>query len=283
MKGTLLFLSLIVSLPALADSLVWEVSRGENKVYLAGTIHMLKPSDYPLPADYQSVFAKADVVVLETDMDEVQSPVFGMKMAQKMTLPPGESLSSVLKPEVYTQLREFASERGLPMQALANFQPAFVALTLSVLEMQKLGFAEGVEVRFSRLAKEQGKPLKALETPDEQLEFILAMAELEPNDFIRYTLEDMAQLPQLMDEMVAAFKRGDDKAIYTLGAEPMLEYSRSLYDTILTHRNQAWLTQLDQYLNTPETELVMVGALHLVGPEGVPQLLKARGVDIERF
>ncbi|MDO3387849.1 TraB/GumN family protein [Gilvimarinus sp. SDUM040013] len=268
---------------ASAEAMVWEVSRGDNTVYLAGTIHMLKPSDYPLPAEYEEAFAVSDTIVLETDMEAVQSPQFAMQMSQKMMLPEGQSLSTVLNADVYEQVRAFSSERGLPLQAIANFQPAFIALTLSVLEMQKLGFAEGVDVLYAKKAKEAGKALGALETPEQQLGFIMAMTELDPNEFMLFTLEDMKNLPVLMDDMVKAFKTGDADGLYRLGGEPMIDYSRELYQTILTDRNRAWLTDIEQFLATSDTEMVMVGALHLAGPDSVPALLKQKGISVKRL
>lgn len=288
MKKILILLSLTISCTALsqmaaAEAMVWKASKGGNTVYLAGTIHMLKPSDFPLPAEYDQAFADSDAVVLETDMDAVQSPEFAMQLSQKMMLPAGQSLSSVLNSDIYQQVEAFSAERGLPIQAIANFQPAFVALTLSVLEMQKLGFSAGVDVAYAQKAKESGKTLAALETPEQQLGFIMAMTELDPNEFMEYTLEDMKNLPVLMDDMVKAYKTGDADTIYRLGGKPMVEYSEALYATILTDRNRAWIADIEQFLQTPATEMIMVGALHLAGPESVQELLQAKGIKVERF
>ncbi|WP_169334800.1 TraB/GumN family protein [Gilvimarinus chinensis] len=266
-----------------AEAMVWEVTRDDHRVLLAGTIHMLKASDYPLPVQYQRALADAQTVIFETDMDAVQSPDFAMQMSQLMMLPSGSSLQSVLSPEVYAELSDFASARNLPLAPLQPFKPAFVALTYSILEMQKLGFTEGVDVRYSRLAKEQGKALGWLETPQEQLQFIVAMTELDANEFMRYSLEDLQQLPLIMDDMVKAFKTGNDKALFELGGAPMQEYSDKLYNTIVRDRNRAWTTHIDQYLTTPETELVMVGALHLAGPDSVIDMLRAEGYKVKRF
>lgn len=268
---------------ALAEAMVWEVSKDGNTVYLAGSIHMLKPGDYPLPEAYERAFAAAGHLVLETDMQAVQSPQFAQQLAQKMTLPAGQTLASVLDADVYQQLATFAAERGVSLQMFAHFQPVFVALTLSVMEMQSLGFAEGVDVKYAEKAIAAGKTLTGLETPEQQLGFMLAMTQLDPNAFMRYTLEDMKNLASLMGDVVAAFKTGDADKLHRLSAEPMIEYSRELYDTILTDRNRAWLTEIEQFLQTPETEMVMVGALHLAGPDGLPALLKEKGFSVKRF
>ncbi|MBU2885592.1 TraB/GumN family protein [Gilvimarinus agarilyticus] len=282
-SNTLMLAALAVAPLSLADALVWQASLGDKTVYLAGTIHMLKPSDYPLPEEYEQVFAKADTIVLETDMQATQSPEFAMLMSQKMRLPAGQSLSTVLNEEVYAQVQAAAEKRGLPLQALANYQPAFVALTLYVMELQTLGFAEGVDAKYANKASEAGKVLAALETPEQQLGFMLAMAELDANDFMRYSLADITTLPELMGQMVSAFKTGDAEMLYRLGAEPMIDYSRALYDTLLTERNQSWVADIEGYLTTPETELVMVGALHLAGPDGLPALLAQKGITVKRF
>lgn len=71
--------------------------------------------------------------------------------------------------------------------------------------------------------------------------------------------------------------------LYRLGAEPMIDYSQALYQTILVERNKAWLAEIERFLTTPETEMVLVGALHLTGPDGLPALLKAKGFSVKRF
>lgn len=283
-SSTLSTLALMTcTVTASADSMVWEVTKGDNRLFLAGTVHLLKPSDYPLPEEYQQTFAEADALVFEADSDALMSPEFGMKVAQKMMLPQGQTLSTVLEPDVYQQLKAFAEGRGLPIEPLAGFKPAFVALSLFMLELQRLGFSEGVETVYSNKAKAAGKTLMALETPDEQLNMMLAMAELEPNDFVRFNLADIDKMSEVMDEIAAAFKRGDDEELFELSAEPMLDYSKSLYKTLLVERNRNWLTDIETYLETPEVELVMVGALHLSGPDSVVAMLKDKGFAVKRY
>ncbi|MCP8899457.1 TraB/GumN family protein [Gilvimarinus xylanilyticus] len=278
------FLTLLfVAGQSYADALVWEATKGEHKVIVAGTIHLLKPADYPLSEEYPQAFADADTLVFETDMAAVQAPAFATKMTQMMMLPAGESLQTRLSPEVYERLSQFAQQRSFPLAQLQTFEPAFVALTLSIMEMQKLGFAEGVDARYTRMANEQGKQLAWLETPDEQLQFLRAMTELNADNFMRYTLDDLADLPQLMDDMVKAFKTGDHQALFELGGEPMQEYSQDLYNTILRDRNRAWISQVNEFVKTPETEMIMVGALHLAGPDSVIEMLRQEGYQVKRY
>lgn len=286
MQRTLRFFSLVLLLIAgqsYADALVWEATKGEHKVIVAGTIHLLKPADYPLSDEYPQAFAESDTLVFETDMATVQDPAFATKMTQMMLLPAGESLQTKLSPEVYQRLSAYAQENSFPLAQLQTFEPAFVALNLTIMEMQKLGFAEGVDARYTRMANEQGKELTWLETPDEQLQFLQAMTDLDADNFMRYTLDDLADLPKLMDDMVKAFKTGDDQALFELGGEPMQDYSQDLYNTILRDRNRAWIAHVNEFVQTPETEMIMVGALHLVGPDSVIEMLRQEGYEVKRY
>src|SRR5690606_5608360 len=126
----------------------------------------------------------------------VQDPAFGMQVAQAMMLEQGQTLQSVLKPETWQALETFATERSLPLAQMQMFNPAFVGITFTVLEMQKLGFAEGVDMHYFDLARKQEKAISFLETPAEQLQLLMAMTEVDQDAYIEVTLEDLANIEE---------------------------------------------------------------------------------------
>jgi uncharacterized protein YbaP (TraB family) len=283
LKGLLAAGALCASFTAQAESYVWQVSDGDNQLFIGGTIHMLKPSDYPLPAEYPAAMAAAEQVVFETDMDAVQDPAFSMQLQQAMMLAPGKTLEGELDSKTWARLSAYSAARQLPLAPMGAFKPAFVALAFTMLEMQKLGFGDGIDQRYFAEAKAQGKTLGELETPEEQLGFMVAMTEVDPNLFINSTLDDLEQMAELFDKMVAEWRAGDADDLFQLMGKPMLDEAPELYHLILTERNKNWLPHLKQMLATPETEFVLVGALHLAGPDSVLAMLKKEGLSISKY
>src|SRR5690606_29264691 len=127
----------------------------------------------------------------------------------------------------------FATERSLPLAQLQIFKPAFVGITLTVLEMQKLGFAEGVDMHYFDLARQQEKGISFLETPDEQLKFLMAMTEVDQDTYIRVTLEDLVNIEELLDETLAAWRAGDTDKLDELMGERMRKEAPDLYKLML--------------------------------------------------
>src|SRR5690554_1300265 len=279
--GLLLWLS--VSMAALADSSVWEVSHKGQRVLLGGTVHMLKASDYPLPEEYPTALEAADTMIFETDMLAIEDPAFGMQVAQAMMLPAGTTLESQLKPDTWQALQEFAAETGFPLAQFQIFEPAFVSITMTVLEMQKLGFAEGVDKYYFDQARRFDKNIDALETPEEQLQLLLEMTTLDADQLIALTLADLKELPVQMDATVAAWRSGDAEQLDELLGKRMRTDLPVLYNVMITQRNHNWAKQILALLETPEVEFVLVGALHLSGPDSVQALLRKAGVKVQRY
>ncbi|WP_041521612.1 TraB/GumN family protein [Gilvimarinus agarilyticus] len=282
-KGLLAACALCAASAAQADSYLWQVSDGDNALLIGGTIHMLKPSDYPLPDEFPAAFAAAEKVVFETNMDVVSDPAFSQKLQQAMMLPKGKTLQDQLSEKTWARLSEYAISRQLPLAPMQAFQPAFVALAFTMMEMQKLGFGDGIDQKYFAQAKAQNKSLGQLETPDEQLGFMVAMTEMDPDLFINATLDDLEQMSEMFDQMVAEWREGDADELFTLMGKPMLDEAPALYDLILTQRNKTWVPHIKQLLATPEKELVLVGALHLAGPDSVLLMLQQSGLKVTRY
>ncbi|WP_339896498.1 TraB/GumN family protein [uncultured Gilvimarinus sp.] len=283
LKGFLAACALCVTATTYADSYIWQVSDGDSTLYIGGTIHMLKPSDYPLPTEFPAAFSAADKIVFETNMDVVSDPAFSQKLQQAMMLPKGKTLQDQVSEKTWARLSEYAISRQLPLAPMQAFQPAFVALAFTMMEMQKLGFGDGIDQKYFAQAKAQNKTLGELETADEQLSFMVAMTEMDPDLFINATLDDLEQMAELFDQMVGEWREGDADELFALMGKPMLDEAPALYDLILTERNKTWVPHIKQLLATPETELVLVGALHLAGPDSVLLMLQQAGLSVTRY
>lgn len=267
---------------ARADSFIWSISKNGTQAFLGGSIHILGAEDYPLPVEFDRAFASADVLVLETDMAALQTPSFAARAAELLALPAPQTLADRLKPSTLLQLEDYMGSRGLPMGFVERLTPSAVATTLPVLELQRLGLAgAGVDEHFSQRAVAARKRLRFLETAEQQLEFLASLGEGQEDEMILYTLRDMADFPRVFAQMKAAWRAGNLERMDELAVDDLAEAFPDVYETLIIRRNAAWLPQLEALFADPAIELVLVGAMHLVGPDGLLQALESRGYRVQ--
>lgn len=279
---TLIALVLLsLSSQLLAKSSVWAVSKDGHTIYVGGTIHLLKPKDFPYPPEFDQAYAQAEHVFFETDMAAVQSPAFASKMmGHMMFTEPGKTLKGSLSPKVYSALEAHTQSRGIPIGSLQSMKPAFVALTITVLEYQKLGYVAGVDDHYFKRLPSDNKAARWLETPDEQIAFITSMTDLPPDDLVRSTLDELKQLDTLGDKMTAAWRQGDADSLFTLAKDMKASYPK-VYEQLLVKRNQNWLPIIEKAHASKKPTLFLVGALHLAGEDSVLAMLEKKGYTVE--
>ncbi|MGK0442441.1 MAG: hypothetical protein ACJA0N_002252 [Pseudohongiellaceae bacterium] len=274
-------LLVFISINVWGGSPVWKIAKGSHQLYLAGTVHVLAQSDYPLPVAFDEAYKASSVLVFESDMAKIQSLEFQQAMLQAMVYTDGRSLKSVLNTRRYADLSALVKERGLTMDMFADFKPSMLMLTLTMLELKRLGLGEaGVDAFFHTKAQRDNKSLGQLEGPGQQLAFISALGEGRENELMAYALEDIKALPVLMGEMKRAWIKGDLGELSRIGIEPMRKAFPNMYNNILVKRNANWMPQIEKMLTTAEIELILVGALHLAGQEGLLNQLEKKGYGL---
>lgn len=265
-----------------AKSPVWKISAGDKVLFLAGTLHVLAPSDYPLPEAFNTAYANADEVVLEADIQQLQEPAFQSEMMAHLLYPADTSLKQKLDPETYQALQDYLQTHSLHLQQIDRFKPGMLASALTMLELQRLGMAgSGVDQYFSELAQREHKPQAELETAMSQVEKIAAMGEGQESEFVRHTLQELQALPNFMQELKSAWRRGDTTQLQTLAIDPLRDFPE-IYQSIMVDRNMAWLPKIVAMLDDEEVEFVLVGAAHLVGEDGLLQQLDSLGYAVEQ-
>ncbi|WP_168171535.1 TraB/GumN family protein [Lacimicrobium sp. SS2-24] len=262
---------------------VWEVTSPKgNVLYLAGTLHLLSEQDYPLDAAYQYAYAQSQRLVFETDQQALTSPSFQQAMADGFSLQDGQQLSDLLRPATYAALQAVLKEKGLPPDAFKSAKPALVALTLTMQELQRLGLTEaGVDNHFFLRAQADNKPVSELETPEQQLAFVVNMGSENPDQFIQFTLNEIDEMSDSLALLRAAWQNGDLQQLERLGIAPMQGHYPQVYDTLIKKRNTEWMRQLLVLFDTPHTYFVLVGALHLPGEDGLIPQFQQRGFKVK--
>ena len=267
--------------------LLWKVSDADNSLYLLGSFHMLQASDYPLAASTDAAFEDAERVVFELAPAELSDPALGQKMQAAAALPAGQSLRAGLPAATAAQLEAWAAGRGVPIAAIDGYETWYAGLVVGVIELQVLGLKPefGLDKHFADRAVAAGKAVEGLEVGDQQIALFDGLpAELQLQS-LQDTLDD---LPGMRDELVqmhGLWRAGDGEALYALSGAELREKYPLLYQRINVERNRAWLPRLQQLLDESREDdaLVVVGAIHLLGDNGLVELLEAEGYTVERL
>lgn len=275
----------LLSLSVSAETSLYEITKGDQKIYLGGTIHVLRNSDYPLPAEFEHAYENAKILVLETDMKKASSPEFGQQMAQAFMYSNGKNLSQDLKPALWKELQAFSDKRQFPLGQMSMFKAMFVSLSLSIAEMQSKGFGvgQGVDSYFYQKAILSGKATQELETTGEVLTHLTMLADIDANVIIKATLRDLHKMDGMLEKSVGYWRVGELENLDKEMAADMRKETPEIYQQLLVARNQAWLPKIEQMFATPEVELVLVGSLHLSSKDGLLAQLKKRGYSIQPY
>ena len=265
-----------------ADTSVWKITKNGNTIYLAGTIHVLTASDYPLPAAFRQAYSRSSIIYFEVDLTELAGGSFFEMLGRASSYPLGESLRDKLTEETWLQLDDFLADRGLSASAVNHLRPGAIMSTLLALELTRLGVnADGVDHYYHQQSTADKKEIRAFETAQQQVQLITGLGAGDEEAFIRYLVEDLDGLSVTFEQMREAWLHGDNNRLASVSRLEELKTEDPLtYGALLTNRNTAWLPEIEQMFNTEAVELVLVGALHLAGEDGLLKLLSDRGYQV---
>jgi len=260
---------------------MWRVQRGGTTVYLLGSIHAMKEDAYPLPAIIEQAFAESEIVVFEIDSDEMTAAAFEMLSAG--TLPGDQTLESVVGPAVWAELSDRMREAGFDPKMCSSMKPWMAALTVTAFEMTGAGYlpSAGIDAYFSGRADDAGKKTMALETVSFQVSLFAGLTAEQSLAFLTYTLADLETLVPELDRLSAYWRDGDVAPIEEFLLEGFEEFPE-LFGKLVTNRNRAWLGPVEELLAGDTDAMIVVGAMHLVGEEGLVHLLREGGHTVEQ-
>jgi uncharacterized protein YbaP (TraB family) len=280
---------LLAAVPARGDEAghpvtLWRVSGATNSVYLLGSIHMLREQDHPLPAVIDRVYDDAEVVVMELDMDDLDATATQASFNRAGVMTDGTTLRDLMGHELFEQAEQAAAEIDIPLDLLAQSEPWLAAMTVELMMLYRIGFNPvlGVEMTISQRAISDGKPVEGLETVDEQLAFLDGLPLEAQREMLLQTLAQAAVLSESIDDLVYAWRHGDMAALEAGLLDSMGE-QEELLAALVTERNRRWADTIATWLDDDRDYLVIVGALHLVGDDGVPALLDRAGFGIQQL
>lgn len=279
--GFLLLVPVAATAQTIARPSLWHVQGRQGDVYLLGSVHILPPDVQWRSPPIQDAIARADVFAFEVPQDKKSQAQVQALIAAKGYLPPGQSLRPLLKKSAQADFDAVLASSGLAPSAVENTRPWLAGLQLLFAQIAKLKFAveNGVDSQLIAEAERAGKPLRYLETIEQQFALLapddraLEMEEFEAG------LKDLKDIGGEIQPMVNAWSRGDQKTLDRLINGDLDRFPKAR-KALLDDRNKAWVPQIAAMLKEKQTVMVTVGAGHLTGPKGLPALLRKAGYKV---
>jgi uncharacterized protein YbaP (TraB family) len=277
-------LLLAVAHAAEAKTFAWKVSGKSGVIYLVGSVHVLSADFYPVVPALDAAYKDADLLVEELDMAEMTSPASQMATLSRGMLPSSTPLDKVISPATYALVTRRAADLGLPIEPLKLLKPWTVALMLQAFEWKKAGLDPelGLDKHFYDRAQADNKAVRGLETTEFQLSRFDGMTMAQQERLLAESLKEIDAEKANMTTLVTAWRNGDVPGVERLVLSELAD-DPFLYQRLLVERNKTWLPKIEALFARSGRALVVVGAAHLVGPDGVVAMLKAKGYTVEQL
>lgn len=286
LKRLLVAVLAFASWGACAQNFLWRVDSLTNHVWLFGTIHAGKASWYPMPKAVDEAFEDSSSVVVEADSTNQKAME---QYAPAMTYAAPDNLANHLPPGDYERLLRILPRYGVPEREVAQMKPFMVASLLVFAEWTRMGYLPqlGVDTYFIDRAKEEGKPLVELEGVALQAKLMDSLTDAQGVTLLEGTLEAIEKglTGEQIAGMVRAWQVGDPDLMLRVAREydDKVKGAKEFEEKFVWSRHDAMLAKISGWLDTGNSaRFIAVGALHLVGPRGLVEQLRARGYSVRQ-
>jgi uncharacterized protein YbaP (TraB family) len=269
---------------AQAKTFAWKATGKGGTIYLMGSIHMMSESFYPLNPALEAAFKDSDLLVEEVDLAEMLDPMAQMSMLTRGMLPSNQSLDKLISPATLALVKKATGDMGSAGGPLMRFKPWMLAIALQGIELAKAGFnpALGLDQHFYDEAQAASMKVQGLETVEYQISRFDEMTMEQQDRMLAETLKELATETATVGKLGDAWKSGDVRAIEAIALAD-LKSDPAMYQRLLVERNKNWLPKIEALFARRGRALVVVGAAHLVGPDGLIAMLKAKGYTVEQL
>ncbi len=254
-----------------------------KEVFLLGSLHVLKSDAYPLAKTINAAYRVSRKVVFETDLGAMMDPAAQARMMDLGLYPEGQTIFENISDEMRSSLKKKMTDLGMPMEHFGRFRPWFLAVTLTALELQRLGFSPdyGIDVHFYGRAGLDHKEIGFLESVEFQLNLLGKMNAHDQNAFLGQTLKDLDVAAQMADDMLKYWKKGDVDKLYAILFKSFEDYPQ-IENRLLRRRNKDWVKKIEEMMGEDKNIFIIVGAGHLIGPGSLIALLKEKGYKVRQ-
>jgi uncharacterized protein YbaP (TraB family) len=261
---------------------IWEISKNENSIYLAGSMHLLRSQDYPMPAAFDYAYKKSSVLVLETDVDRMDDEDIKEYQKEKLILPEGQTLKTVLDEDVYNRLERIIGYDN--SEAFSQYKPSVIVSALEQAAYEYFLFTKkGADFYYLDKAKQDGKSVGFLEDMKVQIDLLSNMVDGIENEYVSAFINGYPYtVGYSAITLVSEWKEGSATVMEaSLNAEKT--QWPTVYEIVILNRNTAWMPEIEKYLTTEPIEFIIVGMAHVYGPDGLLYQLRSKGYAIKQL
>jgi len=276
----------------------WEVTPGQHSVkqnalsqttiYLMGSIHFADKSFYPLRKKIEQAFSRSDTLVVELDINKINSRTYQQLISQKGSYRDGATIKEFISAETWLQLQQRLQQLNISYDSIKHYKPGVLVLALMATQVVQMGFEPqlGIDVHFLTKASMPGqlKNIIELETLEQQINLFLNIRNGEL--LLKESLHSLDEAEGVMAELVHYWKTGDEEKMNKLLFEDaLIQYPAfsAIYDSLIYQRNQQMVLKIEDMLKQPGSYFVVVGAGHLIGEEGIVNVLKEKDYVVKRL
>jgi uncharacterized protein YbaP (TraB family) len=272
-----------IGLDAQSKSFLWKVQSGPRVMYLAGSVHALSADVYPLSAAFTEAYAASDTLLEEIDLETAGLLSLGPMLLSKAMYQDGRTFDKVVSKETHDLVTAHLKSMPMAAELIRPMKPWMVMLMLSAMQIQQAGLDPnlGLDKHFFDRAKADGKTVVGLETAESQIDRFDKMPEALQEQLLRNTLDEISMQKGELATIVAAWRRGDSAALERDVMSGLKKYP-AVYQSLIVERNNNWMPQLEKCLARTTPCMVVVGAAHVVGPDGLLALLRRKGYRVEQ-
>ncbi|RZT04338.1 hypothetical protein SAMN05216319_3880 [Duganella sp. CF402] len=285
-----LFLALLLACcqPVFAAGQLYRVTHEGQTSYLYGTVHVGRDGTYPLNEAASRALLASRALVIELDIREDKA--FQLALARHARYPEGDSVQKHLTPTALEQLTQALARAGMTLASVQQYKPWLIANLLVGVELDRHGFQRSQAVEYALLAaaQQQDKTVRELESADYQLGLFDSLDERQQEQYLLENLADLADGDALKKSraLIEAWSAADGAGINAAWQSATSGDSVSagfMQRVLLGKRNPEMAANIERIMQQDRVAFVGVGLLHLVGEDGLPQLLKRRGYQVEQL
>lgn len=285
-KTFLVILFFALTLPAWADphqGLFREVSMDGKIGWILGAVHTGRPDYFPLRDTIESAFSASDVLLVEMD-EQAMSAEEQQRVLQRLTTyPHPDRIQNHLSADTQKRLTQALGDYGIPLQAVENQLPSFVALMLTTLQTQKAGYSPefGIDGHLIQMARGQ-KSIQPIETFEEQIKLLADLPQTEK--LLVDAMDDLHDNPELWKSIEETWHNGDlDRLEQLVLIEPLAKdpSQQDMFKALFFDRNPRMADAFDHCVQSGRRCFMTIGAGHLPGKDGILRLLQSKGYSVQ--
>jgi uncharacterized protein len=264
-----------------ASGCVWKITGPSGgTLYLGGSIHALRSTDYPLPSGYNRAFDASSRIALEVDPKALSSSSQGLLKAGKYA--GGDSLKNHVDPRTYNYLKRVFGLLKIPEEKFSRYRPWMLVLLFDSPGLRGFSSDLGVDEFITQRARANNKPIVGLESAGEHSAVFSGLNDRQSEALLLLQFIPTGESTGDGNKMINAWRRGD---IEWLARSTHATYADfpAFGDRLLGQRNRRWVPRLEDFLKSGQTYFVLVGAAHLGGSDGLISLLRARNCTVEQL